>query len=338
MNWNGWSDTVECLESLRQLDYPNFEIIVCDNDSSDGSLAKIRDWLKEHWTTPHDTKGGAALMLSRAEAEHGAGDAGGASAILIQTGGNLGFAGGNNVGLRYLARRGDVGYVWLLNNDTVVGSGALRELVNQALATSTVGAVGGMLLEYHAPDRIQDTGGANFSPWHGMVTRIEHGAPATDARTMPDRLDFISGGCMLVPVEVLDRVGLLDERFFMYGEDADWCTRMRHAGLSLAYAPKAEIWHKGGGSAVRGSATHDYHNAKSSLLLIDKHYRLRLPLAFCYALYRCVLPKVARRQWSRLGTVTRAYRDFFRERRSQHRDEHVAIATQVTGSWRANVA
>ena len=312
LNWNNAADTIACLESVVALDYERFDVVLCDNGSTDGSLDRIAAWADDRLGS-HAAAGGRRtpyVTYPRAVAE-----AGGTPAdppvplVMIRTGANLGFAGGNNVGLRYILASGGADFVWLLNNDTVVAPHTLRALVDKAAATRDLGAVGGTLLEYRAPDRVQDVAGGVVSRWHGMMSRIDHAKPASAPRAEPARIDFISGCCLLVPVPVLEQVGLLDERFFMYGEDADWGARMRRAGKTLAYAPLAEVWHKGASSAVSGSEGHDYPNVLAPLLMIQKHRPARLPVAALYSVYRCLLPKVVRFQWRRLATVVRAYRD-----------------------------
>lgn len=322
LNWNGYEDTIDCLASVFALDYANFGVIVCDNGSTDGSLEFIREWAHEGQllATAGDDHALPSLGASgvpipfveydRQTAENGGrpGDAD-SRLVLIQTGGNLGFAGGNNVALRYLLQRADVEYIWLVNNDAVVAPSALRELVDRAEGDISCGAVGGTLFEQREPDRVQEMGGATVSPWHGMVRVVGRGLPASAARPEEIRLDYVSGGCVLVHHRVLTRVGLLDERFFIYGEDVDWGLRMREAGLRLLYAPDAHVWHKGSGSSGRASPMHDYHNVRGSLLLIHKYRPSRFPVAMAHSIYCCLLPKLVRGQWSRFAAVVRAYRD-----------------------------
>ena len=311
LNWNNASDTIECLESVVKLDYPDFDVVLCDNGSTDGSVDEIIAWARR--TLPSHPVPVVRYDAPTAEAG-GRRDDDASPLKVVHTGGNLGFAGGNNVGLRYAMASGDGEFVWLLNNDMVVAPSCLTRLVERASRDARIAAVGGTLLEYYAPDEIQLVAGGNVSPWHGMTTLIGQGRPASAPREEPPRLDFISGGCMLVRVSVLAQVGLLDEkRFFMYGEDADWCFRMRARGFSLAYAPLAEVWHKGAGSSVAGSPAHEYQNVKSPLLLIHKHHPARLPVAAAYSLYRCMAPKIVRFEGRRLLAVLRAYRDLMGE-------------------------
>ena len=307
LNWNGWRDTIECLRNVYELAYPNFGVVICDNGSGDGSLARIREWAEDPL---RQSRVGTIEEIDRPGAE-----AGGSAAdlVLIQTGDNLGFAGGNNVGLRYILRRDDCEYIWLLNNDTVVAPDALEALVLHAEKNPQLGAVGGTLI-MQQPDVVQDAGGIS-STWHGMSRAIGAGQRAADLPSEPHRLDYISGGCMLVRVAAVRQVGLLDERFFMYSEDADWGLRLRQAGFRLAVSLQARVWHKGGGSVHYHTPRHDYYVTKSALLFMQKHHPARFPIAFIYSLYRCLLPKIVRLQGRRLVAVLRAYRDVFAQMR-----------------------
>jgi GT2 family glycosyltransferase len=321
VNYNGWRDTLECLESIFRLDYPDVRVIVCDNGSTDGSLERIQAWAEGTQAAtaaravtpyvPRDTlfqKPIPYVLRDRAQAETGTVADADARLVLVRLGENLGFTGGNNVGLRYLQARGEPGLVWILNNDTVVESSSLREMVARLSENQELGAIGATVFWYDRPERIQVAGGGRLSRWSGFTTvaRVAGGA-----RSHPSRFDFISGACMLIRLDVLRRVGLLDERYFMYSEEVDWCLRMRQAGMQLGYAPSARVWHKGQGLGQRHSDRRDYHTVRSALLLIHKFAPSRLPVAVAWSISRCLIPKLVRRQWHRARPVMTAYHDFF---------------------------
>jgi len=321
VNYNGWRDTLECLESVFRLDYPDFRVVVCDNGSTDGSVERIQAWAEgtqpatsSHVAapTPRDTpldKPIPYVLCERAQAERGWSPDPDARLVLVRLNENLGFTGGNNVGMRYLQARGDQGLVWILNNDTVVESSSLREMVARLSDDPGLGAVGATVFWYDQPERIQVAGGGRLSRWSGFTTVAR---VASTTRSPAPRLDFISGACMLVKLDVLRNVGLLDERYFMYSEEVDWCLRMRQAGIHLGYAPRARVWHKGEGSwAPRHSDRRDYHTVRSALLLIHKFAPNRLPVAVAWSISRCLIPKLVRRQWRRARPVMTAYQDFF---------------------------
>lgn len=275
VNWNGWVDTVECLESVFRLDYPRYEVLVCDNASGDGSLEHIEAWARGDGGTEVRAQNPAlahlvgplpkpiALQrLERAAAERGehapAPSTAGAEIRLrlIPTGANLGFAGGNNVGIRHALQRGDAAYVWLLNNDTVVEPGALKALVQRAREGGDRGIVGSTLVFYHQPDKLQAMGGATLRPERALSVPIgtmqqPASVAACSAADVEARMSYVIGASMLVPRSFIDHVGLMEEDYFLYFEELDWALRGRKNGYALFYAPGSVVYHKVGASTDR---------------------------------------------------------------------------------------
>ncbi len=139
LNWNNWQDTIECLESIFRLEYDNFQVLAVDNGSTDGSEEKIQEWAEGESVS--------IVRYNRETAEQGGllekeKDLTQPSIVFIQTESNLGYAGGNNVGMKYALNQDDCKYVWLLNNDTIIDRDALTEMVEMAEADETVGMVG----------------------------------------------------------------------------------------------------------------------------------------------------------------------------------------------------
>lgn len=328
LNWNSAADTLECLESVLRIDYPNYQVVVCENASSDDSVGRIREWANgrgcanvpsddlRHLMDAPRSDPTPFVEIDRATAELGGTAATtNARVVLVHNGANLGFAGGNNVGMRYAiaASATDAsGFVCLLNNDTVVSRDWLSRLMAESQSDRTIGAAGAMLFEYHEPEVVESAGGGVVHPWQGMprgttATRQRRGTSAS----IPRRLDFLTGACMLMRTSTLERVGLIDERFFLYCEDIELSLRIRQGGWRIALVPGAEMWHKNGGTTRRQGARRDYYIVRNSLLLVHKLYPMLVPAAMVFSLYRCALPKIVRGDWTRLRAVVGAYRDFF---------------------------
>lgn len=342
LNYRGWADTLECLESVLRSDYPRLHVIVVDNGSPDDSLARIRAWARgergseapivnaalARYSAPALPKPVPLLELAEAELagaplpmEPDEADGPGTSPprrgiTLVRAERNSGFPGGNNVALRWLLRGKAPGFAWLLNNDTVVAPGALRAMVHASLAARPEAVVGATMLEYAIPEQVQVSAGGSLLPWRVLGREFDAGAArgSVPDRSRELRRGYICGGCMLVPMDAIRAAGVLDERFFIYAEDADWSVRLARAGHALRHAPAAEVWHKGGNTTGTRSPTKDYHDIRSALLWVRKHHPAYLPVAVGYWAWRAVLPKVVRGQWSRLGAVMRAYRDGLRWR------------------------
>jgi len=302
VNYNGWADTIACVESVARSDYPDCRVIVVENGSTDDSLDHLTRW----------AVGSAAewVICTRAQLEAGHPRAAGARARLVEAGTNLGFAGGVNIGLRHVLRVPRPAFALLLNNDAVVAPDAVSRLVDVALATPNVGAVGASVLRSDAPETLEMLAGARINAATGMVTPMHAGRQRNDERPAALPLHYVSGCCLLTSADAIRRVGLMDEGYFLYSEDADWGIRMRREGLTLTYSASAEVWHKGGAAVVHRSATHDYYVVRGALMLVRKLFPWLLPVALVHWAFRGVGTKLVRGQWARLRAAARGYRDF----------------------------
>lgn len=204
LNWNGWRDTVACLKSLRSLSYGNFQTIVVDNASTDESVKEIR---------------------SRFPSQE-----------IIQAPANLGFSGGNNLGIQR-AMESHAEYVWLLNNDTKVDPLALTHLVNLAESDNSLGAVGSVLYYMDRPEKVQAWGGGWVSLWW-YFTKHYHEPVSRE------KLHYLTAASLLLRRSALEDVGMLDDGFFLYWEDTDLCFRIRKAGWALDVAHESKVWHR----------------------------------------------------------------------------------------------
>lgn len=277
LNWNGWQDTIECLESLLLLEYPEFCLVVCDNGSTDDSLYQIRQWVKD--------QGISCREYGRAEAESGGDLSADPMLTLICNNENLGFAGGNNVGLRYVMARTDSEWCWLLNNDTVVECDALSCMVSRMKEKPEIGICGSTVLHYHDRDRIQALGGGHYCrwiglPWHyGRFTRWTGQANQLQAESW---MNYVEGASMLVSRRFIEQVGLMSEEYFLYFEEADWAIRAKER-FRLGYAPASVVYHKIGASIgtssnpMKKSYTCDYYSVRNRLLFTRRFYPVALP-------------------------------------------------------------
>lgn len=262
VNWNGWRDSIECLEALRRCQ-GDFDVVLCDNASTDGSLDKIQAWANGDVTA--DTGGPPWSSLASApvlraptcrmltsptgpeEPE--------AWLTLIPTGGNLGFAGGNNVGLRYGLARGYEAF-WLLNTDTVVEPDALEHLTATLRRDPTVGLCGASVLYYADPGKVQCFGGSEYLPRRAAgryLGYLEAPSPAPSPEALENRLDYIVGASMFTSRSFVETVGLMSEDYFLYFEEMDWSARNK-GRFKITYAPSSVVYHKHGGSVGGSSA------------------------------------------------------------------------------------
>lgn len=267
VNWNGAADCVECLDSLLTGDYPAFDIFVVDNDSQDASVERITAWCAAPIADPAwrelpgirrysatDARAVSCVLLD--EAIVGAVPAAGSAepaVHLIRSGANRGFAGGNNVGMR-VAGLDRYAFFWLLNTDTVVATGALRELVQRALRDPGLGQVGSTLRYYRNPDRLQAMGGARMDPATTAFWCIGMDRPASEVPVDPTAVEqqiaYVVGASMLVSTQFVRDIGYMQEDYFLYFEEPDWACRGRRQ-YRLGYAPDSVVFHKVGASSAQ---------------------------------------------------------------------------------------
>jgi GT2 family glycosyltransferase len=292
LNWNGWQDTIECLESVFRLDYPQFSVIVCDNASSDDSLGKIQDWANGRLAASCNSNDLVRLVfpllpkpisfvslinneISEVTARRDV------PLVLIQTGANLGFAGGNNVGIRYSLAGGYCDYVWLLNNDTVVEPDSLSALIRMAEADPKLGICGSQLRSYDCPDEIQTMGGRRYIRWSGR-TRPLRELTTPQVSTVAGAPDYIEGASMLIKRECLEAVGLLEDSYFLYYEELDLVERARPF-FHFGYSVESLVYHKEGatiGSAsIRSnrSVRSDFYQARNRIVFTRRYHPWFMP-------------------------------------------------------------
>ena len=247
LNYNLKWDVVECLESVRKLSVTQYtlSVIVVDNASTDGSEQAVREKFPE------------LVYLYNQE--------------------NLGFSGGNNVGIKYALEHG-ADYLLILNPDTIVDANLVTELLAAAERRQNVGIFGPKIYFHKPPNMIWYAGGeidwANLLASHVGVDQIDHGQFDQEQET-----DFVSGAALFARRAVFEKVGLFDERYFLYWEDADLCIRAKRAGYGLWYVPKAVVWHKNASATGLGSPLQDYYITRNRLLFAQKFARPRTRFA-----------------------------------------------------------
>lgn len=331
LNWNSWSDTIECVESLLASQCVPAQILICDNGSRDDSTARIKRWgsRREDFVA----LAGCDAAFAGLSTEH--------RVALIELPHNGGYAYGNNIGMRLAIERCRSEFVWILNNDTVVAPDALERMLHVADADAKIGIVGAKLLRHDRPDTVQALGGGYIIPVFCHDTQLGNGTKAADAGKAPVPLDHLVGASLLVRARAIGDVGPIDESYFLYREETDWCIRMRRAGWQLYCCPEAVVWHKQSHSIGFKSPLHDYYAVRNMLRLVWRFYPLAAPAAFAYFALRSVAPKLVRLEFVRLLAVLRAFSDFFlgvSGRGARHSDE-VLLGSYVTGagafpSWR----
>jgi GT2 family glycosyltransferase len=269
LNWNGKQDTLACLASLSQLNYSNFEIVVVDNGSTDDSVSAIR----EHFP----------------------------SVRVVETGRNLGYAGGNNVGIREALRQGS-DYFLLLNNDTVVDPELLNEFLAGAESRRDGGMFGGKIYLHSEKKQIWYAGGK----WDDSRLWLTHAGRGElddgDKFNEFVETDFVTGCALFVKREVVEAIGLLEERFFLVFEEADWCYRARRQGYKCFFVPRAVLWHKTAASFNgEHSPLRTYFSYRNRLLWAERNLGWTLRLSVHFSVYGEFGRRFVSPLWSKKG-------------------------------------
>jgi GT2 family glycosyltransferase len=270
LNWNGWRDTIRCLESLLVSDQVAFRIVVVDNGSTDGSADQVREWAAVRIaTTTYDRNQALAGGIESEEAKVAMFPR---SLVLVLNGDNVGFGAGNNVGLSYALARG-FDAVWVLNNDTTVDSGCLASMLRAIESGPHIGAAGCVTYQMDHPHTVQLWGGAHVDMVLGIALHIM-------SLSASHRLNMLSGVSVLLRADALREIGLFDENFFMYWEDADLSFRLRSAGWALRVAPEARIWHRES-SSLGGRTNRDrdhYYNESLEKFFLKHSWLPAVPI------------------------------------------------------------
>ena len=251
LNYNGWEDTIECLESLETtLNSYKYvvSLIVVDNDSKNESVDKLTDFMSRSY--------GNDFCCTTDDYE-----ASSYKCVLYQSKSNLGFSAGNNIGIRISQQR-KCDYVMLLNNDTIVDDGFLPPLVSMLEKDSTIGMVGPKIYDYYHKDEY--TLGGYYSRYKGSGYSYYNSDKADQ-----QYINYLSGCCWLIRLSAIEKCGLMDEAYFLYVEDVDYsCTFVNH-GYKLSCSKNSVIFHKEGRSTTV-TPTLYYYNTRNRLYLCKK--------------------------------------------------------------------
>lgn len=291
LNFNRCADTVECLFSLQRISYEAAKIVLIDNNSSDGSKEKIREMF------PNVT--------------------------IIQNEANLGFAGGFNRGIKNSILNG-AEYLLLLNNDTVVAPEIIDEFLKAITAFPKAGILGAKILYYGQDNKIWSMG-ARWNPGEVGFNHLGWGE-LDDGKNWEEVLpvDYVNGCALFFPRELVEKIGMMEEKFFLNWEEIDWCYRARRAGYSCLAVPGAKIWHKISASFSEGfgGPLWSYYMWRNRFLWIERNFRLPQAIGLYMKLFPvflrqvrcCMNPWKSKENERRARAALRGTWDYFRRR------------------------
>ncbi len=281
LNWNGGEFTFPCVESVKQSDYRNWQLVIVDNGSIDGSPERITRLFPD--------------------------------VHLIRNPGNMGFAKATNQGIAWVLEHG-ADFALILNNDTRIDPRMISHLVRTASAYDDLAAISPKMYQTTNPDRLWFAyGRANL--WTGIFSNPAYNSVDGSQFEVPREAEFLSGCCILIPKKIIQAVGAFDVRFFAYCEDVDWSLRCRRAGFQLRYCPMAKLWHGKLVGDGRLSPLRRYLLTRNHLWVMRKNaHFLQLACASLLFPLRSLwrLIKVSKeRQWQCIPAELRGARDGF---------------------------
>lgn len=235
VSWNAKSDVLQCLASVVAVP-DDVQIIVVDNASQDGTVQAIRDSFPQ------------VTILENAE--------------------NLGYTGGNNAGIRYALDQG-AAYLLLVNDDAILAPDAISHLLSAARQHAEAGLLGPNVYVREERERFLSSGGVFAAGWRPVHRGLGENTDLHYREVA--EVDFLTGCALLAKREVVERIGLLDDRFFAYHEDIDWCYRAKKAGFKLLVVPQAKVWHPDTRLRDENSPAVTYYMARNRLLFLSKH-------------------------------------------------------------------
>jgi len=258
LNWNNFSDTRETLRALERQTYKNYELVIVDGKSSDNSTKKIkREFPQYHYIFLKD---------------------------------DTGYSGGNNAGIKYLLDM-NVDFVLSMNNDVIMKSRCLQELVSFAMKNKKVGIVGPRMYSYYEKDLFEQSGGYvsifRSKPMPKWIKESE----APKRLSKPYEVKKLPGALIMLRANVIKEIGLMDERFFLYYGDTDWQKRVSDGGYKQMAVPSAKAYHKVSATTGKGSIKVLYYDSRDFLFYVLKHHSL---LALTYSFFKSYIQKFSR--------------------------------------------
>ncbi len=327
LNWRGWKDTLACLESLSRL-YPvkPTTIIVCDNGSQDDSIKRIFNWAQQNYISIDTLEN--ELILAKTLEWSKVNNSPIPSFVIIQTGANRGFSGGNNFGIRYALKKQCYEYLWLLNNDTAVHRESLLYLYQYGCNNPRVALIGSTIVNYDDHHIVQCAGGCYYFPILTIFKNTLGGKKLSLVMQSSEKvkLDYIYGASMFIRASAVNEVGLLNEDYFLFYEELDYTKRLQQQGYEIGWCKKSLVYHKGGASVgnrkngnIQKAKQANYYENLSTFKYTARFYPQWLFLVIPIRIAFKALAFLVRGDFFLFSSLFKAYLDFQRSHHENHR-------------------
>ena len=335
LNYNGFRDTIPCLESLLKLRDSDFSVVIVDNQSTDGSFEKIRAFLDgretelsienfqlRHLAQPVSAKPFPYVVLDEAEA-YGPLDTS-QKVFMIRALENMGYGPGNNIGIRFAMQDPDCAYIWILNNDTLTEPYCLAAMIRQFESDREkgikTGGVGPKICYMHEPGTIQSTGSI-FKPWLCFSKLEDQNMPRHTAGLLPkNHVHHLVGASVLFEKKIFEETGLFCDDHFVYLEEIDFSIRAGKKGWTFSFQPEAVIYHKENATISKsdrhpaGNMT-DFYWSRNKILVTLRYYPWFIFPVLLSSLLSALLKSIRSRRVSRfffyLDAIVSGFSYFF---------------------------
>lgn len=322
INYNSWKDTIECINSIVQSKYNDFNVIIVDNCSSNDSAVQLEEYLSGKEKTINSVsyinkekyliceyKDGEFFNFNEKEFDK--------RIFLIKNNKNEGFSKGNNVGFRFSDKYLNNDYFWVLNNDVIIDENAMTELLNTSEKNNNLSFIGATILEYYNRDVIQCTCGGKYNIITTISKKENSGKKSSEILKLKENSNYISGCSIFGSKKIFKKVNFFSEDYFLYFEELDLMKKAKQKGIGKDWSQKAIIYHKEGNSIGsknikrKKSELSEYYSNISCLTYNKKFYpRLYKLIAFNRYILK-LIKFLFFREYDLLRVMNRAFKDFF---------------------------
>ena len=268
LNYNGYCDTVECIESISKIKYDNYNIIIVDNNSNDGSKENL-------------------VLLKNERTE------------IIFCDSNTGYAGGNNIGIRKAIQNGS-DYICLLNNDVEVTEDFLDVLVNYMEEHPNVGICSPMICEYNQRNKVQSSG-CSINYWTGETPFFNYMRDVNEVENSIITCDYVGGACMVFKSQVVKEIGYIPEVYFLFYEETEWCSKIKKKGYRIICNCFARVYHKGSVAVNKKEGLKEHYMCRNRVLFIRRNSsRIQKVFFYVYIIIAMFVNALVKGQWKRM--------------------------------------
>ena len=309
INYNGFQDTIECINSISLSNYKYINIIVIDNNSSNDSVKEIKNHeldCYDYFYLNYDSST-QKYDFNKKVKEYN-------NVFVISSNANNGYAYGNNVAFKFSEKFLKSSYCWILNNDTTVDENTISELVKMIELDCNV-MIGSTIIEYYNRDIIQRIAGNYYYPFFGFVKPYNKSKKVKDLDKIKPKFNYLTGCSIFTTYKIINDIDGFDERYFLYSEDKDLCKKALNKGIKLVWCKSAIIYHKGGNSIgtknIRRESSDlaEYNTNYSSFIFNKKWYKLYKIYSFNRYILKIIKFKITKKA-SKVDIVKKAYKDY----------------------------